>query len=142
VLVRGEALYLLATVLPRGFAERLHVYFPDPWPKNRHHRRRLFDPATVDLVVGVLAPGGELAFATDFLDYGEQVAEILAGHPDLEVHRRDAPWPDGARTHYEAKYITEGRPILRLEGRRRDAAGAVALHPAGRTSLLAAVAPR
>jgi tRNA (guanine-N7-)-methyltransferase len=113
--LRGEALYLLAAVLPRGFAAELHVYFPDPWPKSRHHKRRLFDPETVDLVLGLLAPGGRLSFATDFLDYGEQVAEILAGCSGLEVARRDGVWDDGPRTNYEAKYVAEGRPILRLE---------------------------
>jgi tRNA (guanine-N7-)-methyltransferase len=113
--LRGEALYLLAAVLPRGFAAELHVYFPDPWPKSRHHKRRLFDPETIDLVLGLLAPGGRLSFATDFLDYGEQVAEILAGCSGLEVARRDGVWDDGPRTNYEAKYVAEGRPILRLE---------------------------
>lgn len=113
--LRGEALYLLASVLPRGFAAAVHVYFPDPWPKSRHHKRRLFDPETVDLVIGLLAAEGRLYFATDFLDYGELVAELLAGYPGLAVARRDGPWDDGPRTNYEAKYAAEGRPILRLE---------------------------
>jgi tRNA (guanine-N7-)-methyltransferase len=112
--LQGDALYLLAAVLPKGFASAVHVYFPDPWPKSRHHKRRLFDPDTVDLVIGSLARGGRLSFATDFLDYGEQVAEILAGQPGLVVTRLDR-WPEGPRTNYEAKYEAEGRPILRLE---------------------------
>jgi tRNA (guanine-N7-)-methyltransferase len=111
--LRGDALYLLAVVLPKAFARAVHVYFPDPWPKSRHHKRRLFDPDTVDLVLGALEPGGTLFFATDFLDYGEQVAEILAGQPGLAVTRVDR-WPEGPRTNYEAKYEAEGRPILRL----------------------------
>jgi tRNA (guanine-N7-)-methyltransferase len=131
VALRGEALYLLASVLPRGFAAELHVYFPDPWPKSRHHKRRLFDPETVDLVLGLLAPGGRLCFATDFLDYGERVAEILAGYPCLEVARRPGLWDDGPRTNYEAKYIAEGRPILRLEAILRHPA---TLHPQGATA--------
>ena len=95
----------------------MHVYFPDPWPKSRHHKRRLFEVETVDLVLGLLAPGGRLFFATDFLDYGEAVGEILASHPHVEVERRPGPWPEGPRTNYEAKYVREGRPILRLEAR-------------------------
>jgi len=47
--VRGEALYLAAAVLPAGFATALHVYFPDPWPKSRHHKRRLIDAESIDL---------------------------------------------------------------------------------------------
>lgn len=117
ILLRGEALYLFATVLAGGFAESLHVYFPDPWPKSHHLRRRLFSPATLDLLLRPLAPGGRLLFATDFAEYGEAVAELLESHPALQVARRPEPWPDGARTHYEAKYLAEGRPIVRLEAR-------------------------
>ena len=117
VLVRGEALALLATALPRGFASAVHVYFPDPWPKTRHARRRLFSPASLDLVVGALAPGGKLEFATDFVDYGREVELLLASHPALDVTRVEPGWPDGPRTNYEAKYVAEGRPIVRLEAR-------------------------
>lgn len=136
VLMRGEALYLLATALPRGFASAVHVYFPDPWPKARHQKRRLFDADTVDLVLGLLSPGGRLFFATDFTEYGGRVAELLAAHPAVELERRDA-WPEGARTNYELKYEREGRPIVRLEAR---CAGAAGLHPDGRAAVLAATA--
>jgi len=135
VALRGEALYLLSSVLPRAFAAAVHVYFPDPWPKARHHKRRLFDPETVDLVIGLLAPAGRLYFATDFLDYGELVLELLAGYPGLAVARREGPWDEGPRTNYEAKYMAMGRPILRLEARVEAPA---ALHPSGRAALLAA----
>ena len=57
-LLHGEALYLLSAGLPRRFASVVHVYFPDPWPKSRHLKRRLFSPASVDLVLGLLEPGG------------------------------------------------------------------------------------
>jgi tRNA (guanine-N7-)-methyltransferase len=136
VALRGEALYLISTVLPTGFAAAVHVYFPDPWPKNRHHKRRLFDPETLDLVVGLVRPGGRLLFATDFLEYGELVREILAGYPGIRVERRGGVWDEGPRTHYEAKYIVEGRPILRLEITRE--LEAVPLHPQGAEGVLAA----
>jgi tRNA (guanine-N7-)-methyltransferase len=136
-LLHGEALYLLAAVLPRGFATELHVYFPDPWPKSRHQRRRLFSPGSVDLVLGALVPGGRLWFATDFLDYGAEVEEILRSHPALEVERVEPGWPEGPRTNYEAKYVAEGRPILRLAA---VLAGAPDPHPRGEAALLAAVA--
>lgn len=142
LVVRGEALYLLSTVLPPGFASVLHVYFPDPWPKQRHHKRRLFDPETVDLVIGVLKPGGKLCFATDFLEYGERVYKILQDVPGLTLERRDAPWPDGARTNYEAKYIEEGRPILRLEGRMTETPVTERLHPRGTDGIVAATSVR
>ncbi|HBL26004.1 MAG TPA: tRNA (guanosine(46)-N7)-methyltransferase TrmB [Acidobacteria bacterium] len=137
IALRGDALALLASTVPRGFAAAVHVYFPDPWPKSRHHKRRLFDPETVDLVLSLLAPGGRLLFATDFLEYGALVQEILESYPGLEVTRRDRPWDDGARTNYEAKYLVEGRPILRLEVTRTP--GAAPLHPRGARGVLAAV---
>ena len=141
--LRGEALYLLSTLLPRGFAGHLHVYFPDPWPKAKHHRRRLFDPETVDLVLGVLAPGGRLSFATDFLEYGRRVHQILDSYPGLEVEPVDGLWPGGARTNYESKYEREGRPIVRLRGRLTAEAGpAPTLHPQGRDGILAAWAEK
>jgi tRNA (guanine-N7-)-methyltransferase len=113
--LRGDALCLASAVLPAGFASALHVYFPDPWPKSRHHKRRLFDPETVDLVLGLLREGGRLSFATDFLDYGELVVEILKGYPGLRFARREGPWDEGPRTNYEAP-----------------------LHPAGEQAVLAA----
>jgi tRNA (guanine-N7-)-methyltransferase len=135
VALRGEALYLLSSVLPPGFAAAVHVYFPDPWPKSRHHKRRLFDPETVDLVIGLLAPGGRLYFATDYLAYGELVRELLAGHPSLAVEGRAGLWDEGPRTNYEAKYVAAGRPILRLEASLQAPAE---LHPRGRDTVLAA----
>jgi tRNA (guanine-N7-)-methyltransferase len=133
VALRGEALFLLSAVLPTGFAAAVHVYFPDPWPKSRHHKRRLFEPETVDLVLGLLRPGGSLFFATDFLEYGELVAEILESYPGLRIERRDRPWDEGPRTNYEAKYLIERRPILRLQGRLE---GPAVLHPRGAAGVL------
>jgi len=135
VLLEGEAQYLAAAVLPRGFARAVHIYFPDPWPKLRHQRRRLFAPESIDLVLGLLARKGKLFFATDFLAYGEEVRRLLASHPGARVSVRETPWPDGARTNYESKYMAEGRPILRLEV---EFAGEAAPHPAGLRDLLVA----
>ena len=129
IALRGDALSLIAAVLPHGFASAVHVYFPDPWPKSRHQKRRLFDPETVDLVLSLLSPGGHLLFATDFLEYGTVVQEILETYPGLRVTRRDRPWDEGPRTNYEAKYLLEGRPILRLEAALDP--GAAPLHPRG-----------
>lgn len=137
VLLRGEALYLIATLLPAGMARAVHVYFPDPWPKSRHHRRRLLDPRTVDLVLSLLEPSrGRLFFATDHLEYGEAVAETLSLHPATEVERVEGGWPEGPRTNYEAKFVREGRPIVRLAARLRSDGPASLLHPAGRDGLL------
>ena len=143
VVVQAEALYLLAALLPRESARAVHVYFPDPWPKSRHQRRRLFDEESVDLVVGLLAPGATLFFATDFVSYGESVERLLRGYPGLAVERRTGDWPDGARTNYEAKYQREGRSFVRLIATRATgASGATPWsggpHPGGERSLASA----
>jgi tRNA (guanine-N7-)-methyltransferase len=139
VLIRGDALQLLSVYLPARFADAVHVYFPDPWPKSRHHKRRLFDPETVDLVVGALRPGGRLFVATDHVEYGEAICAALESHANLRVERLATPWPDGARTNYESKYLEEGRPILRLIGERAPSNSAHdRLHPAGERGIVEA----
>lgn len=140
VLLRAEALYLLSTVLPRRFARAVHVYHPDPWPKSRHNKRRLFDVESVDLILGLLAPGGKLYFATDHAGYGEVVADVLESHAGLAVERLEGDWPDGPRTHYEARYVAAGTPILRLEVQRLP--GGPLVHPAGLDGLVAATSTR
>lgn len=119
VLLCGEAAYILDSMLPRGFARRLHIYFPDPWPKDRHARRRLMDADSIDLVLGLLEPGGELLFASDHPAYGDQVRQLLITHPALDVKLVDS-WSEGPRTNYEAKFVARGLPILRLRARLED----------------------
>ena len=141
VLVHGEALYLLSAVLPGSFAEAVHVYFPDPWPKARHQGRRLFDAETVDLVLRLLRPNGVLFFASDHLEYAQAVAEILDSHPGVERTRVDAPWNGEPRTNYEAKYLRQGRPIARYEVRLRQPMNDRGPHPAADRALRSAVRP-
>lgn len=141
-LVRGEALFVLAAVLPSAFAAAVHVYFPDPWPKARHHKRRLFDPETVDLVLGLLQPGGKLYFATDHLDYGSVVQHILESHPLTDVSVQPGLWSDGPRTNYEVKYEDEGRSILRLQVTWQPGSERQRLHPVGRHGIVAATSVR
>ncbi|MCY3966768.1 MAG: tRNA (guanosine(46)-N7)-methyltransferase TrmB [Acidobacteria bacterium] len=140
ILLRGEALYLISTLLPEAMARTVHIYFPDPWPKSRHHRRRLLDPRTVDLVLSLLEPSsGRLCFATDHDEYGEAVVETLERHPAVEVERLVGGWPEGPRTNYEAKFEARGRHILRLMAGLRPGAASL-LHPAGRDAILVAPA--
>ena len=142
ITLRGDALYLLAACLPHECADVVHVYFPDPWPKTRHRRRRLLDSSTVDLVIGVMKPGAALYFATDHAEYGAAVLDTLERYPAVSVERVAGPWPDGERTHYETKYGREERPILRLIVTRRAPSGAALLHPEGAAAVAAGVLDR
>lgn len=139
VLLRGEAIYLMVSVLPGGFASVVHVYFPDPWPKSRHHGRRLFDPESLDLILRLLRPDGRLVFATDYLDYGALVHRLLEEHPALRVIDVPESRSERTRTHYEDKYERQGRPIVRLAA--RFDSGVELIHPRAGLGVVAAVAP-
>jgi tRNA (guanine-N7-)-methyltransferase len=75
-------------VAPSSLA-RIHIYFPDPWHKARHHKRRLVQPAFVSLAASRLAPGGVLHCATDWQPYAEQMLEVLSQEPALRNQASD-----------------------------------------------------
>lgn len=115
----GKA-FVLARV-PAGSLAALHVFFPDPWPKKRHAKRRLFTPDFVRAAAVALVPGGLLRVATDNLPYFDALREVLDAEPELEkVPGSEAGWSSG--TDYERKYEKDGRPMARGIWRRRDTA--------------------
>jgi tRNA (guanine-N7-)-methyltransferase len=106
----GDARPLLER-LPSGSIRRAFVLFPDPWPKARHHKRRLIAPPFLDALARVLAPGAELRVATDDPDYLAWILEQLAARRDFrpsapESRDRPADWPP---TRYEQKAVAAGR---------------------------------
>jgi len=104
--------------LPASSLAALHVFFPDPWPKKRHAKRRLFSPDFVRAAADALVPGGVLRVATDNLPYFEAIREVLDAEPALEtVPGSGFAWSAG--TDYERKYEKEGRPVARGIWRRR-----------------------
>lgn len=90
------------------------INFPDPWPKKRHHRRRLLQPRFVAALADRLVPGGVLHAATDHVGYAEQIDAVLSAGPGLE-NAFPAPWlpevPDRLRTAYEEMWRAEGRAL-------------------------------
>ena len=86
VIVRARAQEVLARLAPSSLSA-VHVYFPDPWPKLRHRRRRLLRKGVIEDLVRLLRPGGCLYLATDFFDYYLQVVVLLLLQPDLELDR-------------------------------------------------------
>ena len=97
--------------------QAVHVYFPDPWWKTRHHKRRVFTEDFAGQCVRTLAPGGHLQLATDVEDYYERVTEMLAGIESLRLLRPPAdhePAHDlDYLTNFERKFRKEGKPIFR-----------------------------
>ena len=88
----------------------VHLYFPDPWPKKRHHKRRLFKEEFLREVERILEPGGLLWLATDHAEYFETMELLLTGSVALSVVELE--W-SGAKTNYEEKYVSAGKPIYR-----------------------------
>jgi tRNA (guanine-N7-)-methyltransferase len=82
-LIRGNGIDVLHRLIAPGSLTGVRVFFPDPWPKARHHKRRFLQPATVDLIVDRLLPGGVLHAATDHAGYAEHIAEVGLGEPRL-----------------------------------------------------------
>ncbi|WP_374982467.1 tRNA (guanosine(46)-N7)-methyltransferase TrmB [Streptomyces fradiae] len=77
----GDAIILLREMLPPAALAGVRVYFPDPWPKKRHHKRRLIQPEFLSLVAPRMRPGAVLHCATDWEPYAEQMLEVLTAHP-------------------------------------------------------------
>ena len=105
---------LLLAALPPSSIGRVFILFPDPWPKRRHHKRRLVAPATLDLLADVMSDGAELRLATDDRDYLAWMLEHTIAHPDFVwLARRPADWrerpEDWPATRYEAKARAAGR---------------------------------
>ena len=113
----GDALVVLADMLPAASVDEVRVLFPDPWPKARHHKRRLVTPAFAALVASRLRPGGRLHVATDWPHYADQVVAVLAASPDLDGGV--VPRPDRPATRFERRAAREGRPVVDVLAVRR-----------------------
>jgi tRNA (guanine-N7-)-methyltransferase len=107
----GDARVVLRSMLQPASLDEVRVFFPDPWPKRRHWKRRLVGPAFADLVADRLRPGGRLHVATDWHPYAEQVRLLLGGHPAYAL-LDEAPWRPFTR--FERRGIAAGRPAVDL----------------------------
>ena len=111
-IVKAEASWWIRCHVPDGSLTAMHIYFPDPWPKTRHHKRRLIQLQFFKEVTRVLIPGGKLRLVTDHADYFAHMNKVLGAQSDLQVVPFDSPIPvSGAivGTNFERKYIAEGR---------------------------------
>jgi len=106
--------------LPDGAVARTFILFPDPWPKARHHKRRLIQPAFLDAVARVMAPGAELRVATDDADYLAHIREVLPPHPAFALRAQGERPADAPETRYEAKARAAGRQPVYLRFERKQ----------------------
>ncbi|SDK57078.1 tRNA (guanine-N7-)-methyltransferase [Lentzea albidocapillata subsp. violacea] len=120
--LRGDAVDLLTSHVAPGSLHGVRIFFPDPWPKNKHHKRRLVQPEFVALVASRLEPGGVLHLATDWEHYAEQMLEVCSGERLLtNVYDGWAPRPDWRPvTKFEQRAVNEGRVSHDLMFRRND----------------------
>ena len=116
--IRGDAVPVLRTCLPERSLHLVCLFFPDPWPKKRHHKRRLVDPAFVRLVASRLVPGGRFLLATDWPPYAEHMLEVLEAEPglaNLAGPGRFAPRaPERGITRFERRAAALGHPVFDL----------------------------
>ena len=120
-IVQHDAVEVLRDMIAADSLAAIHVFFPDPWPKKRHHKRRLLQPENVSLLASRLAPGGILHCATDWEDYAEQMLAVLAAEPLLENTATGfAPRPETRPlTKFENRGLRLGHGVWDLVFRRR-----------------------
>ncbi|KBZ68080.1 tRNA (guanine-N(7)-)-methyltransferase [Mycobacterium [tuberculosis] TKK-01-0051] len=113
-LIRGNALDVLQRLIAPASLTGVRVFFPDPWPKARHHKRRFLQPGTIGLIADRLLPGGVLHVATDHAGYAEHIAEVGAGESRLRPVDPGSVLP-----------ISTARPTTKYETKAQEAGSAV-----------------
>jgi tRNA (guanine-N7-)-methyltransferase len=123
-LVRADAPVFIRDFVPEASVDCFHIYFPDPWPKRRHQKKRFVQASNVEVLLCRLKPGGEIRLATDHADYYEQMRQVMSAYAD-QLEEIEFERPAAARegeltgTNYERKYVKESRPIYTLAFRKR-----------------------
>ncbi len=122
-IIRTDAAAFLADFIPDNSVDCFHIYFPDPWPKKRHHKRRFICPANLEHLVRCLKTGGQLKIATDHADYFEQIKTVLTARNE-KLQEIDFLPTAGAEacewvgTNFERKYLKDQRPIYTIAVRK------------------------
>ncbi len=109
-LLIGDAAEILPQNFPDGVLDRIHLFFPDPWPKKRHHKRRLVQPPFVETVARKLKMGGLFHLATDWPDYAEQIEQVV----EASGRFLSVPPPPRPKTKYQLRAERLGHPIFDL----------------------------
>lgn len=106
-LVKAEITFILENLINDNTIQTLYIFYPDPWPKRRHHKRRLIQPPFLDLACRKLQPGGKLHFATDNVDYAASAKKHLQQHATLKPCAPFIPEPD-EKTDFELIFEAHG----------------------------------
>ena len=124
--LQADAAALLRTGLEPASVAEIRIFFPDPWPKARHHKRRLITPATLRDAAQVLSPGGVLRLATDWADYAASMLVAVESVPMLCNPYQGGPsggyaprWEGRPETHFERKGARQGRTAFDIQAVRR-----------------------
>ncbi len=116
--IRHDAVEVLERMIPDGALAGVHLFFPDPWPKKRHHKRRLAQPPFAALVGRKLSAGGYLHAATDWPEYAVQIEDVFSSNPLFVVSSEATTRPS---TKFERRGLQRGHPVRDLVFRRRSA---------------------
>jgi tRNA (guanine-N7-)-methyltransferase len=119
--IQHDAVEVLRDMIPPAALNGVHVFFPDPWPKKRHHKRRLIQPSFVALLVSRMKPGAYVHVATDWEDYAQQILTVLSAEPHLaNTCGGFAPRPASRpQTKFEARGLRLGHRVWDLLFRRK-----------------------
>ena len=120
--IQHDAVEVLRHMIAPESLAGVHIYFPDPWPKKRHHKRRLIQPPLIKLLASRMQPGAYIHLATDWENYAEQMLEVLNGEDSLEntVGEGYAPRPDfRPQTKFETRGLRLGHGVWDLLFKRR-----------------------
>lgn len=115
-IIQHDAVEVVRDMIAPGTLAGVHIYFPDPWPKKRHHKRRLVQPPFIALLASRLAPGGYIHCATDWENYAEQMLDVLSAEPLLaNTANGYAPRPDfRPQTKFETRGLRLGHGVWDL----------------------------
>jgi tRNA (guanine-N7-)-methyltransferase len=113
-MLRTDARDFVMYKLKSESIQTFHIYFPDPWPKRRHHRRRLFIQEFCRALSRVLVPGGKVYAASDHQEYFEQIERNLLAVPRFKQDEFDSPAGNQVLSNFETKFVKEGRSIYRI----------------------------
>jgi len=118
-IIRTDAVRYIAECVPDSSVDCFHIYYPDPWPKKRHNKRRFINSANTDQLIRCLKAGGCIRIATDFAEYFEQIKSVFASKAD-QLEQIDFLPNTGAQigewvgSNFERKYLMEKRPIYTI----------------------------